>query len=64
MDEVKEQREIKVDGITAFQLKLLDFDYKIAESELVTTDLKKQKIHFVREAAIQDAIAKFDTKEI
>lgn len=63
MESEKKEREIKVDGQTAFNLKLIDFDYKIAESEAVTADLKKQKLNFIRETAMQDAIAMFDKKE-
>ena len=51
--EEQKQLEIQVDGQTAFQLRIQEFDKNIATAEFQVADLKKQKMEFVYNRNVQ-----------
>lgn len=55
--------DITVDDATAFNLKLQEFDMKIAESETTVADLKRQKASFVYNTNLQNVVAIAKKKE-
>jgi hypothetical protein len=57
MENNEEKKEIVVGGQVAFNIKLLEFDKKIAELEAQTADIKRQRSSFVYDAAVSSAIA-------
>jgi hypothetical protein len=53
--EVKTQ-QIDIDIGTAFNLKIQEFDKKIAEAEFVVYDLKKQKCTYIYDQNVQQIV--------
>ena len=58
MEDTNKQSEskeitINVDKQTAFNLKVLEYDKLICDSEAVTADLKKQRMSFIFDTNIQ-----------
>ena len=58
-----EQESITVDEATAFNLKIMEFDKKIAEAETTVADLKRQKATFVYETNVQNVVSMAKKKE-
>jgi hypothetical protein len=52
----KQHQEIPLDSGTAFNLKLQEFDKKIAEAELSVATLKKEKASFIYDQNAQQII--------
>ncbi len=58
-EEVKteqQKQEISIDPGTAFNLKLQEFDKKIAEAELAVATLKKEKASFIYDQNVQQIV--------
>lgn len=52
----QKQEQINVDPATAFNLKLQEFDRKIAEAELAVATLKKEKACFIYDQNVQQIV--------
>lgn len=50
------KQEISIDPGTAFNLKLQEFDKKIAEAELSVATLKKEKASFIYDQNVQQIV--------
>jgi hypothetical protein len=51
-----EQEAITVDMATAFNLKVQEFDMKIAEAEAMTSDLKRQRAAYIYDTNLQNIL--------
>lgn len=58
-----ESIDISVDQVTAFNLKVQEFDKNIAEAKAVVADLNKQKATFIYETNVQAIVAKAKQQE-
>ncbi|MDD5649593.1 MAG: hypothetical protein PHF86_04135 [Candidatus Nanoarchaeia archaeon] len=52
----QQKQEISIDTGTAFNLKLQEFDKKIAEAELAVATLKKEKASFIYDQNVQQIV--------
>jgi len=61
---VEGAEQISIDAGTAFALKLQEFDKKIAESEAVTANLKKEKASYIYDQNVQQIVLAYKERTI
>lgn len=59
-----EEIQIELDGQTAFQMQLQEFDVKIAQAEANVAELKKQKVEYLYNFNVQNLAAAHQEKMI